>query len=99
MLNFVFARVPPPGENRRLLTCFPAEATAATIRAVHEAGARAKKGVWRFQAMVTAFSAAFAQKMAGQYATGIIYDWHIFTWLYVFNDYTNRALAIERVST
>lgn len=91
MRNFFIIRSAREGNLR-----FPrSEAMAITIRSLHEAGAGAKKGYQAVRAMGVAFAAAFVQQIAAQYARGIVYDWHIFTWLYSWSNYTNNTLSIE----
>lgn len=42
-----------------------------------------------------AFSAALLLRVVSQYAVGILWDWHFFTWFYIWGNYHNSALAVE----
>jgi hypothetical protein len=66
-----------------------------TIRALHSASAGVSNGMKQFKAISVAFAAAFVQKIAAQYAQGLVYDWHFFTWLFIWSDYKNKALVVE----
>lgn len=81
---------------RELKLIFPTpSATAMTIRSMHVAAtgeALAKMKMW---ALGWAFSIAVVLRVVSQYATGILWDWHIFTWFYIWSGYSNSALAIE----
>lgn len=42
-----------------------------------------------------AFIGAVLLRVVSQYATGILWDWHIFTWFFIWGKYNNAALAVE----
>jgi len=81
---------------RELRLIFPtASATAMTIRSMHFATtgeAIAKAKMW---ALSIAFSGAFILRVVSQYAIGILWDWHVFTWFFIWSGYSNQALAAE----
>lgn len=66
-----------------------------TIRSMHaatggEAAAKAKT-----KALGIAFSAAFVLRVVSQYCIGILWDWHMFTWFYIWGHYKNLAIHVE----
>jgi OPT family oligopeptide transporter len=80
---------------RELNLMFPtATATALTIRSMHaaKAGGVAMKKLY---GLMIAFVAALVHRVASYYAIGILYDWHIFTWFYIWGGYNNWAINIE----
>jgi uncharacterized oligopeptide transporter (OPT) family protein len=62
---------------------------------MHELGGGATKAMKRFKVMVWVFSIAFVQKILSLYIPGLIYDWHIFTWFFIWGKYQNHAIDIE----
>lgn len=81
---------------RELRLVFPSSsATAMTIRSMHAATTGEAIAKLKMRALSIAFSAAFALRVASQYATGILWDWHLFTWFYIWSGHSNQALAIE----
>ncbi|GKT59571.1 oligopeptide transporter [Colletotrichum tofieldiae] len=69
---------------RELKLMFPTStATALTIRSMH-AGA-----------LGYAFGACIVHRVASYYAIGILYDWHVFTWIHIWSGYTSWAMNIE----
>ncbi|KAH8881677.1 OPT superfamily oligopeptide transporter [Thozetella sp. PMI_491] len=81
---------------RALNLRFPtAEATAVMIRSMNEAGHGALMAAKRFRAMIYALCACFVHKVVSSYAIGILYDWHIWTWIYIWGNYSNSAIDIE----
>ncbi|KAH8881959.1 OPT superfamily oligopeptide transporter [Thozetella sp. PMI_491] len=81
---------------RELKLRFPAaEAMAITVRSLHAADVGAKGSAKQFKAMIIAFALSLVQKIAAQYAKGIVYDWHFFTWIFEWSNYSNQALAVE----
>jgi OPT family oligopeptide transporter len=81
---------------RELRLVFPTPtATAMTIRSMHEAvggEALAKK---KTKALSIAFAAALVLRVVSQYAIGILWDWHIFTWFFIWGNYNNAAIYVE----
>lgn len=81
---------------RELRLIFPTpSAVAVTIRSMHsavdgEAAAKAK-----VRALGYAFGFATLLRVASQYALGILWDWHIFTWFFIWGGYKNAAIDVE----
>lgn len=46
-------------------------------------------------ALSWSFSAALILRVVSQYCLGILWDWHIFTWFYIWGNYNNSAIAGE----
>ncbi|OTB07911.1 hypothetical protein M426DRAFT_317416 [Hypoxylon sp. CI-4A] len=81
---------------RELKLLFPTStAVALTIRSMHAGAAGAKEAMSKLKALSLAFGLALAQRVASYYAVGILYDWHIATWLHIWSNYTSRAMVIE----
>lgn len=72
-----------------------ATATAVTIRSMHAVGTGAQEAIKKIKALGVSFMTAFIQRIVSYYALGILYDWHIFTWFYIWGNYNNWALNIE----
>jgi len=81
---------------RELSLIFPtASATSMTIRSMHLAATGEAIAKLKMRALSIAFSSALVLRVVSQYAIGILWDWHIFTWFYIWSGYTNQALAPE----
>ncbi|KAH0562517.1 hypothetical protein GP486_002792 [Trichoglossum hirsutum] len=81
---------------RELRLVFPTgTATAMTIRSMHAAIGGAEMGKAKTKALSIAFSIAFTLRVVSQYALGILWDWHIFTWFYIWGNYKNLAIHVE----
>ncbi|KAK4949188.1 hypothetical protein LTR66_014060, partial [Elasticomyces elasticus] len=81
---------------RELRLIFPSHAaTAMTIRSMHAAATGEAVAKMKMVALSIAFSSAFLLRIVSQYATGILWDWHIFTWFFIWGKYHNQALAVE----
>ncbi|KAL5326356.1 hypothetical protein ACEPPN_004040 [Leptodophora sp. 'Broadleaf-Isolate-01'] len=81
---------------RELRLIFPTPtATAITIRTMHSTGSGAREAMSKVKALSLAFFGALVHRVGSYYAIGILYDWHIFTWIYIWSGYTNWALNIE----
>ncbi|KXJ88931.1 OPT oligopeptide transporter protein-domain-containing protein [Microdochium bolleyi] len=81
---------------RELRLIFPSPtAVALTIQSMHAGAAGAAEAVKKLKALGVAFIAALIQKVASLYATGVLYDWHFFTWIHVWSNYTSWAMHIE----
>ncbi|KAH8814856.1 OPT oligopeptide transporter protein-domain-containing protein [Xylogone sp. PMI_703] len=82
--------------SRELKLMFPTPtATALTIRSMHAAGTGGAEAMKRLKALGIAFGGAICHRVASYYAVGILYDWHVFTWFYIWSGYKNWALNIE----
>ncbi|KAH9886166.1 OPT oligopeptide transporter protein-domain-containing protein [Xylariomycetidae sp. FL2044] len=81
---------------RELRLIFPtATAVALTIKSMHGGAAGAREAISKLKALSCAFSAALIQRVASYYAVGILYDWHVFTWIHIWSGYTSWAMNIE----
>lgn len=77
---------------RELRLIFPtASATAMTIRSMHEALTGETMAKLKMRALSIAFACAFVIRVVSQYATGILWDWHIFTWFFIWGGYSNAG--------
>ena len=72
-----------------------ATATALTIRSMHAMGSGAADAMQKMRALGYAFLLAFVLRIVSDYALGILWDWHIFTWFYIWGNYNNYAIVIE----
>ncbi|KAI1094345.1 oligopeptide transporter [Rostrohypoxylon terebratum] len=82
---------------RELKLLFPtATAVALTIRSMHAGAAGAKDALSKLKALSLAFALALVQRVASYYAVGILYDWHVFTWIFIWSDFSaTTAMTIE----
>lgn len=81
---------------RELRLIFPsASATAMTIRSMHLAVTGEAMAKMKMKGLSIAFGAALLLRVVSQYAVGILWDWHFFTWFYIWGNYNNAALAAE----
>jgi len=81
---------------RELRLVFPTpSATAMTIRSMHGAATGEAIAKMKMKALGYAFSAALLLRVVSQYATGLLWDWHIASWLFIWSHHSNAALAIE----
>ncbi|KAL7806880.1 OPT oligopeptide transporter domain-containing protein [Trichoderma gracile] len=81
---------------RELNLVFPSpSATAISIRSMHAVKSGAGDAMRKVKALGFAFLGAFTHIVVSQYADGILHNWHIFTWFYIWSGYKNWALNIE----
>ncbi|KAI1378463.1 oligopeptide transporter [Hypoxylon crocopeplum] len=81
---------------RELKLLFPTPtAVALTIKSMHAGAAGAREALSKLKALGLAFTAALVQRVASYYAVGILYDWHVFTWIHIWSGYTSWAMNIE----
>ncbi|KAH6714629.1 OPT oligopeptide transporter protein-domain-containing protein [Leptodontidium sp. MPI-SDFR-AT-0119] len=81
---------------REMNLTFPsATAVALTIRAIHTTAGGSDEAKKKVRALCYAFVVALVLRVVSQYANGIIWDWHVFTWIFVWGKYHNAALAAE----
>ncbi|KAK8136995.1 OPT oligopeptide transporter protein-domain-containing protein [Apiospora sp. TS-2023a] len=82
---------------RDLNLIFPTPtATALTIHSMHMvAGTEAVNAMKRMKVLALTFFAAISQRVASYYAIGLLYDWHIFTWFFIWGNYQNAAIHVE----
>lgn len=79
---------------RELHLTFPsATACAMAIQNLHQADDRTERtAVRKMHALAGAMGAAALLRMVSQYAPGVLWEWHIFTWLYVWSNYQAEIL-------
>jgi uncharacterized oligopeptide transporter (OPT) family protein len=66
---------------RELRLIFPtASATAMTIRSMHQAVTGEAMAKMKMKGLSIAFTIALLIRVVSQYAVGILWDWHFFTW-------------------
>ncbi|KAI1865048.1 uncharacterized protein JN550_008594 [Neoarthrinium moseri] len=70
-------------------------AAAVTIQSMHAAHSNAADAMKRIKALGYTFLAAFTQRVVSYYAVGILYDWHVFTWFFIWGNYNNAAIQVE----
>lgn len=82
---------------KELNLIFPtATATAFAIRSMHTVGGAAGNiAVKKSRALGYTFLVCIIWRVVSQYALGILWDWHIFTWFFVWGGYANQAIAFE----
>jgi uncharacterized oligopeptide transporter (OPT) family protein len=83
---------------RELKLLFPSSiAVALTVRSMHARGvAGGKEATEKIKALGLASIISFVQRVVSYFAVGILYDWHILTWIYVASSYRAAwALAVE----
>ncbi|KAF2273660.1 oligopeptide transporter [Westerdykella ornata] len=81
---------------RELRLIFPtASATAMTIRAMHQAVTGEIMGRMKMKALSISFASALVLRVVSQYALGILWDWHFFTWFHIWGNYKTLALSVE----
>lgn len=62
------------------LMAFTATAVAFTIRSMHGLGTGAADANRKLKGLAYSFMGAFSLRVASDYAIGLLWDWHIFTW-------------------
>ncbi|KAJ5492409.1 OPT oligopeptide transporter protein-domain-containing protein [Penicillium expansum] len=81
---------------RKLRLVFPsATATATTIMSVHVASNGERGAMKKVKALLIAFASSLVLRVASNFATGILWDWHVFTWIFIWGNYNNSAIFIE----
>ncbi|KAI0123400.1 OPT oligopeptide transporter protein-domain-containing protein [Xylariales sp. AK1849] len=81
---------------RELNLVFPSSmATAITIRNMHSAADGEDSSGRKLKAMLYAFGGAMALRIVSQYALGLLWDWHIFTWSAGANIAPSLSIAAE----
>ncbi|KAI7786208.1 hypothetical protein LA080_004592 [Diaporthe eres] len=81
---------------RELNLLFPsATAVAFTIRSMHGLVTGAADANRKLKGLAYSFMGAFSLRVASNYAIGLLWDWHIFTWFYIWGNYNNWAINIE----
>ncbi|POR31165.1 Oligopeptide transporter [Tolypocladium paradoxum] len=81
---------------RELNMVFPTPtATAMAIRSMHAVGSGAADAMKKIKALGYCFVGAFLHIVVSQYADGILHNWHVFTWFFLWSGRSNWALNIE----
>ncbi|EFQ34029.1 oligopeptide transporter [Colletotrichum graminicola M1.001] len=81
---------------RELKLMFPTPTAAAlTIRSMHAGIKGAQEAASKLKALGLAFFACIGHRVASYYAIGILYDWHVFTWIHIWSGHTSWAMNIE----
>ncbi|KAG2160421.1 oligopeptide transporter [Aureobasidium pullulans] len=81
---------------RELNLIFPTpSACALTIRSMHAAATGEAIAKLKMKALSYSFVFALLLRVVSQYATGILFDWHIFTWFFIWGNYNNKAIVLE----
>jgi len=81
---------------RELRLIFPtASATAMTIRSMHQAVTGAAIAKMKMTGLSIAFGCALIVRVVSQYVLGLMWDWHIFAWFYIWGNYNNKAIVME----
>ncbi|KAF2723590.1 oligopeptide transporter [Polychaeton citri CBS 116435] len=81
---------------RELRLIFPTpSAVAMTIRSMHGAANGEAVAKMKMKALSIAFSLALILRVVSQYAIGILWDWHVFTWFYIWGNNKNHAIDAE----
>ncbi|CAN8105343.1 unnamed protein product [Discula destructiva] len=81
---------------RELRLIFPTpSAVAVTIRSMHSAVGGEAAAKAKVRALGYAFAFATILRVVSQYALGILWDWHIFTWFFIWGGYKNAAIDVE----
>lgn len=81
---------------RELKLMFPTPtATALTIRSMHAGASGRLEAMKKLKGLGIAFVSALIHRVASSYAVGILYDWHVFTWIHIWSGYKSWAMNIE----
>jgi len=82
---------------RELRLLFPTPtAVAMAIRAMHSISRSAASASKRkIRALAITFFTTIAFRVGSSYVPGVLWDWHFFSWFFVWSGYSNQALAVE----
>ncbi|OAA82018.1 Oligopeptide transporter OPT superfamily [Akanthomyces lecanii RCEF 1005] len=69
--------------------------TALTIRAMHSVASSASTAVKQLRVTIWAFAAAGTLRILSPLATGVLWEWHVFTWARAANLFPDVAMAAE----
>jgi hypothetical protein len=70
---------------RELKLIFPtSSATAMTIRSMHATGQGGIDAIKKLKGLMISFFGSLVWRVASYYCIGIMYDWHIFTWFFIW---------------
>jgi OPT family oligopeptide transporter len=81
---------------RELKLMFPTPtAVALTIRSMHAGAAGSIDAIKKLKCLAICFVGALVHRIGSYYAIGILYDWHVFTWIHIWSGHTSWAMNIE----
>ncbi|KAF7549350.1 hypothetical protein G7Z17_g6434 [Cylindrodendrum hubeiense] len=81
---------------RKVRLVFPsATATATTILSVHVASHGERSAMMKVRILLIAFGTSLILRIVSNFAPGILWDWHIFTWFFIWGKYNNSAIFVE----
>lgn len=81
---------------RELKLMFPTPtAVAITIRSMHAGAAGSLDAIKKLKCLLWCFFGSLVHRVVSYYAVGILYDWHIFTWIHIWSGYKSWAMNIE----
>jgi len=81
---------------RELRLIYPSStATAMTIRSMHAYGTGSLEAMKKLKALLWTFGGCVVHRVVSYYCIGILYDWHIFTWFFIWGNYNNMAIHAE----
>ncbi|KAK3299739.1 OPT oligopeptide transporter protein-domain-containing protein [Chaetomium fimeti] len=81
---------------RELKLMFPTPtAVALTIRSMHAGAAGSIDAIKKLKCLAICFIGALVHRIGSYYAIGILYDWHVFTWIHIWSGHTSWAMNIE----
>ncbi|KAK4152670.1 OPT oligopeptide transporter protein-domain-containing protein [Chaetomidium leptoderma] len=81
---------------RELKLLFPTPtAVALTIRSMHAGAAGGVEAIKKLKCLAVCFIGALVHRIGSYYAIGILYDWHVFTWIHIWSGHTSWAMNIE----
>jgi uncharacterized oligopeptide transporter (OPT) family protein len=66
-----------------------------TIRSMHQAVTGEAIAKMKMTGLSIAFTGALIIRVVSQYCIGILWDWHFFTWFFIWGGYNNQALHVE----
>ncbi|KAI6927901.1 oligopeptide transporter [Hortaea werneckii] len=82
--------------SRELRLIYPSStATAMTIRSMHAFGTGSLEAMKKLKALLWTFGLAIGHRVVSYYAVGLLYDWHVFTWFFIWGNYNNLAIYGE----
>ncbi|MCJ1309402.1 hypothetical protein MMC25_003061 [Agyrium rufum] len=82
---------------RDLNLLFPSSsATAITIRGMHLAAEQGRSSAQsQMNFLAAAFVVALIMRVISQLAIGIFWDWHVFTWIFIWGGYHGPSITLE----
>jgi hypothetical protein len=79
---------------RELKLIFPTpSATAMVIRSMHATGQGGLDAIKKLKALMISFFGSLIWRVASYYCIGIMYDWHVFTWIYIWRFVSSSTIS------